>query len=803
MLVSHYCHPAQLRRILHAMVFVMLALAVPMGAQAQSFDIRVIARDSGVTGLPDVRIDLSKPAQKKYAVVVGNSAYSHVASLKNAASDARLVADYFRSADYVVSEFIDLDKQGFEAALRKMLFDVSEGDEVVFYFAGHGVQIGKANYIFPTDAELDSVYDVPFEAVSLTSLLSIVGARARSLVVILDSCRNNPFGNARAIVGLENPPAELETGFSPQNTPINSLLIYSTSPGSVAIDGSGANSPFTSAFVQVARQSPGQPLDAVMKSVRRQVYEATGGLQVPWESSSLVEPIVVSGDQVLNAVEMPGVAPMGNPDIRISAQLSPEVPIGDTLRNELGLPESAQIALANAPHRGRLEIAANGGVRGLTAVSVDGSTISGLTYSSAQGERPALINGSNPHVDQFRLNVDGSVKTVEVSLDVDPCDFHAGDYLDPQGVGLARYPNEIEPDAALVACQAAVRDNPDTGRFHYQLGRVLVALRQLDDAEKAMTKARDLGHTRAWYGLGLVIAARAKESGGSEADRAPNAALAAWAMGVDGGDPYAMHALGRQFLLYSNDQIVRRQGFDLMSRALEVGHTFSMNALGSYFLKEGNDHYDPARGLRYFQESAARGDIYGFNNMGYVALRGLGGADKDMAAAFEWFKKASDGGHPAAPTQVGRMYDRGEVSGRKDPRAALPWYDQGLMRGDAWGGVNGSLAIARNGLSGFTDGDAIARAAKAAVLRNKRASAKADEILAALGDRALDQGAQVLIAELGEDVVADGAFGANSQAALDRVAERFGVTFPKDRTERVKALASIYWTTTRFRADLY
>lgn len=773
-------------------------------AFAQSYDIRTIARQSGVIGLPDITIDLSKPAQKKYAVVVGNGTYSSVTGLKNAVSDAQLVADYLRSAGYTVNEFYNLDKQGFEAALRRMLFDVSEGDEVVFYFAGHGVQIGKANYIFPTDAALDSIYDVPFEAVSLTSLLSIVGARARSLVVILDSCRNNPFGDKEAIVGLDTPPAELETGFSPQNTPINSLLVFSTSPGSVALDGNGDNSPFTSAFVNAARQSTGQSLETVMKRVRRQVYEATGGLQVPWESSSLVEPIVLTGDVVTAGQSMPGTAPMTTPDIRITAPLGPEVPIGGLLRQQLDVPTGTQIALANAPHRGRIELVEGGRYRGLTAVSVEGGEINNLSYTNTAPEQPAAINGSNPQVDQFHLAVGGETKTVELNLEVDPCDFHAGDYLDPEGVGIARYPNEIEPEAALDACLAAVQAHPEEGRFHYQLGRVYMALRDLDNAQTAYEMARDLGHTRAWYGLGLLATAKLKQTGGTGADKAPNEALANWAMGVDLGDPYAFHALGRQFLLYSDDTIVRRQGFDLMSRSLELGHTFSMNALGLYFLNEKSDHFDPQRGLRYLQESAARQDIYGYANMGFVTLNGLAGVKKDSAAAFEWFRKASDEGHPTAPSSIGRMYNAGQVGGRKDYGKAVEWYDIGLSRGDAWGGANAAWIIANRKPAGYVPGDAAVRAAKAATLRNPEANKSANDLLARIGKRALDQGAQILIAQLGEEeLAADGAFGPGSQAALDRVSARYNVSFPADATERLKALARLHWQNTKFRADLY
>jgi hypothetical protein len=130
-------------------------------------------------------IDITTRASNRYAIVIGNSDYSAVPDLPNAHADARVMAQFFKAQGYDVKYHEDITKRGFEDVLRRVLFDVNDDTEVVVFFAGHGFQIGSENYLVPVDADLDTIYDVPFEAVSLGSLVGIVGARARLQVVIL------------------------------------------------------------------------------------------------------------------------------------------------------------------------------------------------------------------------------------------------------------------------------------------------------------------------------------------------------------------------------------------------------------------------------------------------------------------------------------------------------------------------------------------------------------------------------------------------------------------------------------------
>jgi TPR repeat protein len=436
----------------------------------------------------------------------------------------------------------------------------------------------------------------------------------------------------------------------------------------------------------------------------------------------------------------------------------------------------------------------------LTMQPVDADQLPGLIYSGGQVESSALSLPGQHVTDSFDILSENTLQTVQLTLDVDPCDFQAGDYLDPEGVGVARYPNEIEIVPALAACQAAVAAQPDNGRFFYELGRVQVAMRDLDAAEVSFSRAMALDHTRAFVAMGLLDMRRQQETQGSTRIAASPEALALLAQGVDRGDPYAFHALGIQLLDFGTDDGQKRQGFALLTRAMEMGHTFSMNSLGRYFLVQDSDHYDPQRGVRYLQESAARGDIYGYANMGFIAQNGAGDIAPDPAAALDWYKRASDQGHPSAPTSIGRMYYRGFEGQAPDFGQAVQWYDLGLSRGDSWGGANGAATILNQRPAGYNLADAGVRAAKSAALGNATAAETANEVLSALSADDLAQAADQLVTEIraGDPTAPDADIAPVLAQLDDQLANP-----DADPVTQITDIASLFWATRALRVDLF
>jgi len=806
------------------------ALSVPSILAAQvSLEIEALIQKTKVGTTRPKQENLSVSAIKRYAVVIGNSSYQHAPKLKNARADAGLVANFLRDQGYETHEYYDITKLKFEEILRRILFDVDKGSDVVFYYAGHGLQIGSKNYIVPVNADLNTAYDVPFETVSLQSLVSIVGSRARSQVVILDSCRDNPFGPKNVYTDISKTKQQSRVGFSVQTAPVNSLLAFSTSPGGIALDGEGENSPYTAAFVNIGSKHLELTIGGVLEEVRADLYKKTYGFQVSWESSTLIKPMYLNPKTVFDVASASSQPFSANTSTRslallnaslpkittavqnviagqfsLSAALEDEVEIGPALSEQLQQLPDVEMRLVDAPKSGFLAMSESGKQQlplGYDYTSV--SKMDNLIYVGNTSQIRAIDMGQSNVTDQFTLEGASGTQVVNIELQPNACDLEAGDYLDPDGVGLARYPNEIEPEMALAACRTAVANAPENGRFHYQLGRALLALRKNDQAKPAFERARDLGHTRAWYGLGDLAAHEASASGGRADKQAPELALALFGMGVKEGDPYAFYALGRELMRYETDIRRQREGFDLMMRALEVGHTFAMNELGYFYLDEKSAFYDGERGLRYLRESAAREDIYVYNNMGLVYQQGLGGTKPDFKLAYEWYLKAANGGHPNAPTNLGRMYFNGQVGGKADMRLAVEWYDKGLERGDAWAGANAAWLIANKSVKGYGNFDAAQRAAKAAVLRNPQAAKSADGVLAKLSKQALDGGAQQLLNALGASVVVDGAFGAGSVSALQKIANEIGISPPADTRGRIKFLAEQFWQQSKFRVDLY
>ncbi len=223
-------------------------------------------------------------AARRVALVVGNNAYRNVAALAKAVNDARAVAKTLKEVGFEVIERENLDRRGMNQALSEFVDRLSAGGVGLFYFAGHGVQIGGSNYLVPVDVPaLGDQEELRDEAIEVARILErLTEAKTRLNIVILDACRDNPFPKiagrslARAR-GLANPEA-----------PSGILIIYSAGANQVALDslGPGDRNPnglFTRKLLTVMRE-PGLRLDEAVRRIRHDVStaaEAAGGEQNP------------------------------------------------------------------------------------------------------------------------------------------------------------------------------------------------------------------------------------------------------------------------------------------------------------------------------------------------------------------------------------------------------------------------------------------------------------------------------------------------------------------------------------------
>src|SRR5215217_4769281 len=221
-------------------------------------------------------------AEKKVALIIGNSAYQNVSVLPNPANDAAAMAKLFRSADFKVFERQDLSDKEFRRSIREFALEASSAEVAIVFYAGHGIEIRNTNYLIPVDAKLVSDVDARDEAVSLDRILEAVEPARRLRLVILDACRDNPFEKkirrSYASRSVARGLAEINTG--------NTLVAYASKAGSTADDGSGAHSPFTTALLKHLAE-PGLDLGFALRKVRDDVLQATGYQQEPFLYGSL------------------------------------------------------------------------------------------------------------------------------------------------------------------------------------------------------------------------------------------------------------------------------------------------------------------------------------------------------------------------------------------------------------------------------------------------------------------------------------------------------------------------------------
>ncbi len=225
---------------------------------------------------------------RRVALVVGNAAYKHTVALANPVNDAHLIAGVLRKTGFDVIVGVDLTYGGFIKTVRAFSNGLRDGDTALFFYAGHGVQVGGRNYLLPIDAKLSLQNDLKFEAVPLELVMSLMesGQFRRTSLVFLDACRNNPLArNLARSMGTRSP--MVGQGLAQQRTGIGTFVAFSTQPDNVALDGAGRHSPFAASLARRMLLS-GRTINSIMNQVRKDVVEITEGKQVPWDHSALV-----------------------------------------------------------------------------------------------------------------------------------------------------------------------------------------------------------------------------------------------------------------------------------------------------------------------------------------------------------------------------------------------------------------------------------------------------------------------------------------------------------------------------------
>ena len=224
---------------------------------------------------------MSAAHAKRIALVIGNSAYENTSPLANPKNDADLVGKTLKRLGFEVTILTDATQKQMKRAVRDYFNALRRsGSQTVglVFYAGHGVQIRGRNYLIPVDAQIKHESDVDIEAFSAASLLAGMRSIGNRLnIVLFDACRNNPYRSSFR---------SQTRGLARMDAPEGSFIAFATSPGDVAADGVGKNSPFSKALARNLLK-PGLTIEQVVKRVGRQVKVDTKGDQLPWYSSSV------------------------------------------------------------------------------------------------------------------------------------------------------------------------------------------------------------------------------------------------------------------------------------------------------------------------------------------------------------------------------------------------------------------------------------------------------------------------------------------------------------------------------------
>ncbi|MBO9435023.1 caspase family protein [Ruegeria sp. R13_0] len=220
---------------------------------------------------------LAALADKRVALIIGNSDYQTVGALDNPINDASDLAIALEGLGFDVFLGTDLNRYEMLSLAESYGATAADSDVSLLFYAGHGFQVDGRNYLVPVDANLTSAADIPEQTVAMEEFVSRMERSDGIRLVFLDACRDNPF---------EDGVLSVDEGLARVGSAADFLFAYATQPDNVAFDGTGRNSFFTEALLSHI-YTPGQDISDLLISVRKDVLAATGGRQIPWDNSSL------------------------------------------------------------------------------------------------------------------------------------------------------------------------------------------------------------------------------------------------------------------------------------------------------------------------------------------------------------------------------------------------------------------------------------------------------------------------------------------------------------------------------------
>jgi hypothetical protein len=604
------------------------------------------------TLLACVPLTSTPAAERRIALVIGNSAYQNIPHLDNPKNDAALMARTLKDLGFTLigdGPQLNLNKAALDAAVQSFGQQLQGAEVALFYYAGHGVQLRGSNYLVPINANPTREADVDFQMMDLNLVLrqmEVSGTRLN--LVILDACRNNPFGG-RGLRGSE-------PGLAQMRAPDGTLISYATQPGNVAQDGADGDSPYTKALAATIRR-PGLDIFQTFNEVGLAVEHATGGSQQPWTSTSPIDGKFYFAGLPTADKEQP--APSVVKDTKPAKSTDP-------LRLALVTDCDRLAASPKDPSRPR-------GVDGVEESKVD--IVSALT---------ACRNAMRQYPDVARFTYQaGRIATIQkdavrarqlyeqaASLGSAAAMNNLG-ALYERGDGVAQDHNAAQKWFEKAAAGGVTVAMTNIG-LHYL--RYTGSTADPVQARKWFERAAAAGEARAMLELGSMY----EHGQGVAADSAE--ARQWYGKAGDAGMAVGYTNIGRLFLNGTGVTADAAEARKWFERAAAANEPMAMDFLGAIYHGGEGVPKDNAAAIAWFEKSAALGYGLAMANLGVHYQRGDGVAI-DLSKAREWYEKCAGIGTAVCMTNLGILYENGQGVPQNRDRAR-EWYEKGAAAGD-------------------------------------------------------------------------------------------------------------------------
>ncbi|MBY5780323.1 peptidase [Rhizobium leguminosarum] len=658
-----------------------------------------------------VHAAITEESGRRVALVIGNSVYKTLPSLPNPANDVEEVATTLRAAGFDVTIGVNVDRIGLEDTVRRFLRSASNAEAGLIYYSGHGIQVGGQNFIVPVDATLETPYDVETQTMPLDLILNHLKQNSRVQLIFLDACRNNPFNAQKFWMAEKLEPVGATRGLARIDSDLGSLIAFSTEPGQVALDGTGALSPYSESFIKRASE-PNKEIRQVLTDVRRDVIAMTNGKQVPWENSSLMDSFYF-----IPAPPPPSVEPMQQVSVPEGAATTklpiapPHDETGSALLVTLNqLPKTGKLSFDGKP----VEQGAKMPAAALTALTYDSSGVAagtvgliGYTVSDPYGQ-------ATQGVVAITVSADAGAKLAQLEQEKQVRLADADAYLKtlPRDVDTTIGVGPVEASLPVVPASAAemtfkVAALPDKGTL--RAGDRVIGLGHVLEAADipALSYEPQIGTENQPFALTLqaanddlppatvtfkpvlnacdTSAAAPLDLQGVTTGKLPNEIVADEALPACMDAVKAYPEVARFIYQLGRAQLANRDtktAFATIKKAMDAGHVRAIEQLASLYIVGASVPANPAKASEIVQAGAKKNDPYALYAYGKSLFYGRG-IKANTQLGLRLMLQSADLGHTFAMNELGYIFLNG-VNVPADPERGIRFYEAGLERNDIY-----------------------------------------------------------------------------------------------------------------------